>query len=90
MASITHQFFELTPEQYAASEYGPLQERHYSFCWREFILPRHQLTGRMGRIHGTTQMEVLDRLRECYPEIGAVEFIRRGEYEAAKLAAAKQ
>jgi hypothetical protein len=57
------------------SQYGEPHPRASTWHWQE--IEGGQATGNGGTVRGSTEMEALDRLREEYPGIGAIKWVKR-------------
>lgn len=62
------------------SIYGIPHENSKLRFWAE-VDQTGKRTGNAGNLRASTEIEALDRLREAYPEIGRIEWIRPEEYE---------
>jgi len=71
---------EITPAMETGSRWGPANPTYY-WHWQEIELPGRVPTGISGRLRATTESEALARLREAFPQVKAIEWIKPTDYQ---------
>jgi len=72
--------YDITPEMESQSKFGISHKNSGIWFWAEIDRETKEYTGNKGTLHAIKEIEALDRLREAFPDIGAIKWINSKVY----------